>query len=905
MFLQSKAVCVPGEGTRDATIVLLGEGLGEEEERLLRPFVGRAGWMLDKCLFEAGLLREEVFITNSARCRPVRTMPDGYRKNRTPTADELAYCHGWLDDELAQLTNKRVIVALGKSATWAALAQEDTAAPNLVPTGGVTENQGKVVWSERYQCWVVLTLHPAYVLRAPAEAFWLTMDLMMAKGIVERGAPPESKPAEHVVIRTLDEAVAMRDEILRQSGRLSFDWETDGVHLTKSQGFCVAFCSDHRPAFAWVVPRYGSNFTPYWSRRDLPVLDREVLQPLFTSDIPKIGHNLPFDMSVTETTIGVAVVNPDGDTQVLHHLVKNHLGERAHGLKRLSVLYSPYGRYDDELDRWLMANGHVKDGKPDGAYIYKAPNSIVHPYNGTDAVVPMVVEPILNQQVRDADLWDVYREERLPFVFMYKELDRAGVRIDAQRLTTMSAEIATVADRTAQRISQVAGYVINPSSHQQVAEYVYEKRGLPVLGYTENGNPSTKEEHLVQLAHLDPAIPLMLHHRIYTKTRGTWLAGSKKDPGGLMAALDADGRARMNTITCAVETFRLATRKPFPVHTIPRPLVLWSCQREPAAENHGFYLFEPCCEHVKREVLSIRSLLVPDPGCKLVQVDYVQQEYALAAIASGQTDMEEAMLDRREDAHEFVMTMVGRRSRSEFGEWTKTMLPRDPEKDFVFYGPEAEIEYKNLRSDWKRINFLILYRGGEKKLSRSLTTRDPQHPDDPVKNRTVDEAEAAGIIQMYYERLPMIRQWQYNTVMALRRTGRVVGLFKTYRLLPGIWSPDKWDQWDAERQACNFPFQNGGYHVLARAMIKIYRAWRGNPPLKAPFPGRLLFSVHDEVVAQVRADLAEEGAAQMQRLMEEPHDELVGGCGIRRGILTDRKIVDAWGGLIESPRSAA
>ncbi len=140
--------------------------------------------------------------------------------------------------------------------------------------------------------------------------------------------------------------------------------------------------------------------------------------------------------------------------------------------------------------------------------------------------------------------------------------------------------------------------------------------------------------------------------------------------------------------------------------------------------------------------------------------------------------------------------------------------------------------------------------------------------------------------------------------MRLRDTGMCVSPFKTYRKLPGVWSPFRAERAEAERQGCNAPIQISGYHVLARAILRIQRRWAGNPPLRAPFPAEVLFTVHDEIVAQAPHDLAEEAQAHMLEEMSRPHRELVGGCGVERGIPADAKIVDAWGGLDETETEA-
>jgi len=95
--LMMSDIFVPGRGTLDAgAIVLIGEAPGRDEEKCLSPFVGAAGKNLDKLLGEAGILRDEVFITNVVKYRPVS--PEG--KNRNPSASERARAIPFLLEEL-------------------------------------------------------------------------------------------------------------------------------------------------------------------------------------------------------------------------------------------------------------------------------------------------------------------------------------------------------------------------------------------------------------------------------------------------------------------------------------------------------------------------------------------------------------------------------------------------------------------------------------------------------------------------------------------------------------------------------------------------------------------------------------------------------------------------------------
>jgi DNA polymerase len=96
---------VPGEGDPDTEVVFVGEGPGFNEDRLGRPFVGRAGDLLVKLLAAIGWRREEVFITNVVKCRP----PD----NRDPEPDEIAACSKYLRRQL-EILDPAVVVTLGR-----------------------------------------------------------------------------------------------------------------------------------------------------------------------------------------------------------------------------------------------------------------------------------------------------------------------------------------------------------------------------------------------------------------------------------------------------------------------------------------------------------------------------------------------------------------------------------------------------------------------------------------------------------------------------------------------------------------------------------------------------------------------------------------------------------------------
>lgn len=142
---ESRKNAVPGEGKRSAKLMFIGEAPGRNEDEQGRPFVGAAGKLLTEALKEAGLEREDVFITNIVKCRP----PD----NRVPTKDEVSACSSYLERQI-KLVNPKVICILGRTAYEA-----------LLKGSSITSNRGKLI--KREKRFYFLTVHPAAVIYNP------------------------------------------------------------------------------------------------------------------------------------------------------------------------------------------------------------------------------------------------------------------------------------------------------------------------------------------------------------------------------------------------------------------------------------------------------------------------------------------------------------------------------------------------------------------------------------------------------------------------------------------------------------------------------------------------------------------------------------------------------------------
>ena len=162
---------VPGVGDRAAPWLFVGEGPGRNEDLQGEPFVGPAGKLLDNMLRALDLARgQNTYIANIVKCRPVGA--DG--RDRPPTPDEVDACMPYLRRQIA-LIRPQVIVALGKTAAVSLLGlPPDTALAGL--RGEPREFDGIPL---------VITYHPAYLLRQPADKAKTWRDLCLAKRIID------------------------------------------------------------------------------------------------------------------------------------------------------------------------------------------------------------------------------------------------------------------------------------------------------------------------------------------------------------------------------------------------------------------------------------------------------------------------------------------------------------------------------------------------------------------------------------------------------------------------------------------------------------------------------------------------------------------------------------------------
>lgn len=335
------------------TIALVGEAWGESEERLRQPFVGAAGYELNKMLAEVGIHRADCLVTNvfnlrpkgnkiETLCGPKATAIAGYpalakslyvREEFAPELERLA-------DELIE-ANPNVVVALGNTPMWA-----------LTGRTAISKFRGSTVLSSHTVSGfkTLPTYHPAAVLRQWDLRPIAVIDL--AKARRESFFPEIRRPAREVWIEpTVEDIYEFHRRYIEGAKILSVDIETAGRRVT-----CLGIAPSHTRAIVIPFDDPGGRGRNYWLDEKL---EREVWRYikglLENPRLPKLFQNGLYDIAFLYKACGIKVAGATEDTMLLHYSLQP---ESLKGLGFLGSVYCDEGS-------WKQMREHKKTLKRD------------------------------------------------------------------------------------------------------------------------------------------------------------------------------------------------------------------------------------------------------------------------------------------------------------------------------------------------------------------------------------------------------------------------------------------------------------------------------------------------------------------------------------------------------------
>ena len=176
---KTRIKAVPGEGNINTKLMFIGEGPGFDEDRQGRPFVGRAGQLLDKIITAMGFKREEVFIANMVKCHPMKDPTDveKHGNDRAPDQEEIALCRRYIEQQIA-IISPDFIVALG-SVAGRSLIQNT---PTFSAIRGKIYDLNLTYAEPTKPIKILATFHPAALLRNPSwkKDAWADLKVLLA-----------------------------------------------------------------------------------------------------------------------------------------------------------------------------------------------------------------------------------------------------------------------------------------------------------------------------------------------------------------------------------------------------------------------------------------------------------------------------------------------------------------------------------------------------------------------------------------------------------------------------------------------------------------------------------------------------------------------------------------------------
>lgn len=318
------------------------------------------------------------------------------------------------------------------------------------------------------------------------------------------------------------------------------------------------------------------------------------------SAVAKCGHNIKYDISILELH-GISVEGASFDSMVAAYLLNPD--SRNYNLTALA---------NDFLQRDVIEYDEVTEGKKDFSEVSIADATR---YACQDAHYAWLLKELLAPQIEEQGLHRVFTELEIPLIPVLSRMERAGVKVDAEKLSAMSAEFEVQLKHLETKIYQEADCEFNINSPKQLADIFFNKLGISTKGVkkTKTGF-STDSSVLEKLAEIHPLPALILEYRSLHKLKSTYTDALGED----ICAKTGRVHTRLNqTIT---GTGRLSSSDP-------------NLQNIPVQSAEG---------------RRIRSAFIPEPGSIFISADYSQIELRLLAHLSGDENLIRAFREGRD-----------------------------------------------------------------------------------------------------------------------------------------------------------------------------------------------------------------------------------------------------------------
>jgi uracil-DNA glycosylase len=587
---------VPGIGPIGAKLAIVGEAPGRDEDLSGRPFEGPAGGLLNGFLREAGINRNDCYVTNVIKFRP----PENDMKRLNEIGVSLAQSTQDLFDEL-HTVRPNCVLALGNTALQA-----------LTNKTGIKVYRGSVLRSSDFKLKVVPTFHPAHLLRQAgsevadyAARAYVSLDFAKA-------ARESLTPEYHVPDRLLTVCRNSLD-LYRFKRQYAGKWKVAvDIESYKCIPVCVSFAFSRYHAISVPLINMVDEKRPEW----IPY--HELVQMWkFVSDIlddPRyelIGQNFKFDDAKLRSPCGFRPATLYADTMLMAHTL---YPEFPLGLAFLASIWTDEPYYKTEGKEF-----NPKRDTYDRLYLY----------NAKDAAITFEVFEEQDKELAEMGLSDFYYNYVNKLHNAYRDLEQVGLLFDAARNKELKKKYQAELKEVQTRLNENVGWSINVASPKQISELLYRKMALPL-------RKDTSEDTIVALQNnicKDETEKLILSDvltiRRIRKTLGTYLN----------ARPDYDGRMRTSYRIVGAETGRTST----------------TLLKAPVRPHKIGLAFQTMTKHGDTGS-DLRSQFIADEGYVFVEIDSSQAEARVVALLAN--DLELLNLFDTTDVHSLTSTWL-------------------------------------------------------------------------------------------------------------------------------------------------------------------------------------------------------------------------------------------------------
>lgn len=506
------------EGSPTASVVIVGESLGDQEIRKGKPFSGYSGIELTNMLGEVGLDRNRMYLTNVLHS----TAPPNLFYKKTEAAKrgirELAgrYPHPkveeayWKVREELKALQPNVIIAMGDTALWALTGY----------TEGITKWRGSIIDSEFGK--VVCTFNPVVVIRNWAARYIIVQDLKRAAA--ESLTPDLRKPDWKFLTRpTFHEAIEALEGV---RGKLS-SWD---IETLNGQVECIGFSADGlNAACIPFMERASGRGHSYWSydeEYELTLLLRDVLE-----ETPTIWQNMAYDLQWLARQWGFIPRNVQ-DTMIMQHTCFPGLEKSLNFIASVMCDYYTYWKEDrktsDDDERWI--------------------------YNCTDCCYTFEIFQKLRASLQAYDLEEQYEFQRELFWPVFNMMLR-GTKVDLAKKRKLSGELLVARKDRIEWIEYILGHSFNPNSPLQMKTLFFQDFGIKPIRHRKTKQLTTDDDALEKIRTKQPLLNPIIDAIQEIRSIGVFKSTFAD------ALLDGDGRVRASFNLTGAETFRFSSSK--------------------------------------------------------------------------------------------------------------------------------------------------------------------------------------------------------------------------------------------------------------------------------------------------------------------------------------------------------